>query len=162
MSHLVIIVYPDQYRAAEIIATVQRMRHRETPHSVDSLAITHDMQGNVHSNRSPGSATGDASASDLTAAVAAPIIRSLTRHATKKDHTEGMAFLHALGLSDWFRQQLHVEFTAGKSAIVHLTRDPDTDDTLMEICKFSGIVLQTALAADAERQLRRSISAQSL
>jgi len=158
MSHLVIIVYPDQYRAAEIIATVQRVRHQETPHTVHLLSLTHDMQGNLYPNRGPEIPAGDASASDLTAAVVAPIIRSLNRHATSEDHAEGIAFLHALGVSDWFLQQLHIEFTAGTSAIIHLTPDPDSDTTLMEICKFSGIVLQTSLVDDAERRLRQSIA----
>jgi uncharacterized membrane protein len=162
MSHLVIIVYPDQYRAAEIIATVQRVRHHETPHTVNLLTITYDMQGNLYPNRSPEIPAGDASASDLTAAVVAPIIRSLHRQATTEDHTEDIAFLHALGVSDWFLQQLHVEFTVGTSAIIHLTPDPDGDTTLMEICKFSGIVLQTSLVDDAERQLRQSIARQGL
>jgi uncharacterized membrane protein len=162
MSHLVIIVYPDQYRAAEIIATVQRVRHHETAHTISSLSITYDMRGNLYPNRTPEISAGDASVADLTAAVAAPVIRALNRQATSEDHTEGIAFLHALGVSDWFLQQLHVEFTEGTSAIIHLTPDPDGDTTLMEICKFSGIVLQTSLVDDAERQLRQFIARQGL
>lgn len=158
MSHLVVVVYSDQYRAAEIIATVQRVRQREGPDAMAALSVSRDVQGNVHLFRSPADAQRGASASDLTAAIAAPLMRSLRGQATGECGAIGIAFLHSLGVSDWFLQQLSAEFTAGNSAIIHLTRDPDTDDTLMEICKFSGIVLETALADGAEQRLCQSIA----
>jgi uncharacterized membrane protein len=162
MSHLVVVVYPDQYRAAEIVAAVQRVQDRDSPQLHHPVSVTKDMHGTLHVNQGRAVTADSAAAYDLNTAIADSLSRSLRREATVADDTDGIQFLHGLGVSDWFFNRLRVEFTAGRSAIILLSRDPDTDDTLMEICRFSGIVLQTALADDAEQRLRRSIIRQSL
>jgi uncharacterized membrane protein len=160
VSHLVVIVYPDQYRADEIIAAVQRVRQWEEPETTTSLSVARDPRGNPHLGRSPAVLAGGDPASDLITTLAGYLMRALGAPAPGASDADDRTLLHALGMSGWFLRRLRIEFTEGKSAIIHLTPNPDTDATLTEICKFSGIVLQTALAHDAEQRLREFIATQ--
>ena len=47
MSNLVVVAYPDEYRAAEVLATVQRMRSDYLIDIDDACYVTKDAQGKL-------------------------------------------------------------------------------------------------------------------
>jgi len=158
MSDLVVIAYPEENRAAEVMSTIHRLSSEHLLDLEDACFVTKSLDGKVRLHQS----------NDLTAAGAlsggmwgmlvgliflAPIFGLALGAATGALAGKASDY----GIDDAFIKRLAQEMKPGSSAIFTLTRKVTPDKVLPELAKFGGTVLRTSLPKDAEQKLEKAL-----
>jgi uncharacterized membrane protein len=159
MSNLVVVAYPDEYRAAEVLATLRRMNNEYLIDLEDACYVTKDARGKLklHQNTSlagAGAAFGGMWGLLIGLLFFAPFlglaigagIGALTGKLTD------------YGIDDKFARQLASTMQPNSSAIFVLTRKVTADKVVPEIAKFGGTVLQTSLPKETEEKLQAALN----
>jgi uncharacterized membrane protein len=159
MSNLVVVAYPDEYRAAEVLATLRRMNNEYLIDLEDACYVTKDARGKLklHQNTSlagAGAAFGGMWGLLIGLLFFAPFlglaigagIGALTGKLTD------------YGIDDKFARQLAATMQPNSSAIFVLTRKVTADKVVPEIAKFGGTVLQTSLPKETEEKLQAALN----
>ncbi len=159
MSNLVVVAYPDEYRAAEVLAALRRMNSQYLIDLEDACYVTKDARGKLklHQNTSlagAGAAWGGMWGMLIGLLFFVPFL--------------GLAIgagLGALsgkladyGIDDNFARQLASTMQPNSSAIFVLTRKVTADKVVPEIAKFGGTVLQTSLPKETEEKLQAALN----
>jgi len=118
MTKLVAIIYPDEFRAAEVLAALRRLQSEDLFDLDDA-----SMMGLIFLNPLRGLAGG---------AIAGAIVGKLSDY----------------GINDSFIRQLSEKMERGSSAIFMLVRHATLDKVEPEISKFGGHILHTNLPAE--------------
>lgn len=158
MSNLVVVAYPDEYRAAEVLATLRRMHNEYLIDMEDACYVTKDARGKLklHQNTSlagAGAAFGGMWGLLIGLLFFAPFlglaigagIGALTGKLTD------------YGIDDKFARQLAATMQPNSSAIFVLTRKVTADKVVPEIAKFGGTILQTSLPKETEEKLQAAL-----
>ncbi|HEX5547042.1 MAG TPA: DUF1269 domain-containing protein [Ktedonobacterales bacterium] len=159
MSNLVVVAYPDQYRAAEVLASLRRLNKEYLIDFDDACYVTKDASGKIklHQNTS------------LTGAAAAwggmwGMLIGLLFFVPFLGLAIG-AGLGALsgkladyGIDDNFAKQLTQTLQPNSSAIFVLVRKATVDKVLPEVAKYGGTVLQTSLPKETEEKLQAALN----
>ena len=159
MSDLIVVAYPDQFRAAEVRATLTRLQTEYLLDLEDACVVTKDDAGKVKLHQTV----------NLTAegALSGVLWGSLI----------GMLFLNPLlgglvgvgagalggavsdfGINDDFIRELAAQMQPNSSAIFVLARKVTPDKVLAELAKFGGTILRTSLPQDAEARWQQALS----
>ncbi|MGH2345361.1 MAG: DUF1269 domain-containing protein [Chloroflexota bacterium] len=159
MSDLIVVAYPDEYRAAEVMADLLRAQSRYFVDLADAVYLTKDRDGKVKLHQSHdltaagavggalwGTAVGFLFLVPLLGAVVGAGIGALT------------ASLTDYGIDDTFARSLSEQLTPGSSALAILLRSSTPDKLIPELSKFGGTVLQTSLSDEAEARLRAALA----
>jgi uncharacterized membrane protein len=159
MSNLVVVAYPDEYRAAEVLSTLRRMNNQYLIDLEDACYVTKDARGKLklHQNTSlagAGAAWGGMWGILIGLLFFAPFL--------------GLAIgagigalsgkLADYGIDDKFVKQLASTMQPNSSAIFVLTRKVTADKVVPEIAKFGGTVLQTSLPKETEEKLQVALN----
>jgi uncharacterized membrane protein len=160
MSTLVAIVYPDEFRAAEVLAAVQRLQDRFLVNLADSCTVTRDKDGNVKLHQSFsvtsagalggalwGTLLGLVFFNPLVGLAAGTAVGALTGKLS--DH----------GIPDQFMQDLGDKMAPGSSAVFMLFRMMTFDKLEPELAKFGGHVLSASLSKEQAEHLEKLLSA---
>jgi uncharacterized membrane protein len=139
VRELVVFVYPDVFRAAEVMATLQRMRPADGPNLNDAVCVTCDRQGKVELQYARSPARGVADVRYWRA-----LIGWLVSTAPAPAPVGGPDFLP----DDDFPAALRQRLAPDTSAVFVLVRDVTRDRLVPELGAFGGTVLRTPLPAD--------------
>jgi uncharacterized membrane protein len=159
MSTLVAVTYDDEYKAAEVLATLKRLQGRYLIDLEDAAYVTKSQDGKVkvhegHSLTGPVAAYGGFWGLLFGLLLFAPIA--------------GIAIGAGLGalvghFSDYgidksFVESLRAQLQPGSSAVIVLVRKSTPDKVIPEIAQYGGTVLQTNLSSDAEAKLQEALA----
>lgn len=158
MSNLVVVAYPDQYRAAEVLAAVRRLNKEYLIDLDDACYVTKDAQGKIklHQNTSltgAGAAWGGMWGMLIGLLFFVPFL--------------GLAIgagLGALsgkltdyGIDDKFAKQIAATLQPNTSAIFILVRQATVDKVVPELAQYGGTILQTSLPDETEQKLQEAL-----
>jgi len=180
MSDLIVVTYPDQYKAAQVLAALQRLEKALLIEMEDMAFVVKETDGKVKLHE--------------TVSLARIGAKSGFAHGTLWGALVGLLFLQpalgavagaALGatsgavggasvgaatgaiagkLADYgipndFAKQLGENLNNGTSALFVLVRRAAPDKVLAEVKKYGGTVAHSTLSADAEQRLQSALSA---
>ena len=158
MSNLIVVEYPDEYRAAEVLAALRRLNRDYLIDLDDACYVTKDARGKIklHQNTSltgAGAAWGGMWGMLIGLLFFVPFL-GLALGA-------GMGALSAklsdYGIDDKFAKQVATDLQPNTSAIFMLVRRSTPDKVVPEIAKFGGTILQTSLPAEPEQKLQEAL-----
>lgn len=159
MSNLVVVAYPDEYRAAEVLATLRRMNNEYLIDLEDACYVTKDARGKLklHQNTSlagAGAAWGGMWGMLIGLLFFVPFL-GLALGAGLGAISGKLA---DYGIDDKFAKQLASTMQPNSSAIFVLTRRVTADKVVPELAKFGGTVLQTSLPKETEERLQEALN----
>jgi uncharacterized membrane protein len=158
MSNLVVLTYPDEYRAAEVLAALQRMRSDYLIDIDDACYVTKDAQGKLKLHQ----------ATNVTGAAAAVggmwgMLIGLLFFAPFVGLAIGAGVgaltgkLTDYGIDDNFAKRLTATLQPNSSAIFVLVRTATVDKVVPELAKYGGTVMQTSLPKETEEKLQAAL-----
>ncbi len=159
MSDLVVVAYPDEYRAAEVLADLRRAQASYLIDLEDAVYLTKGQDGRVKLHQSHDlTATGAASGALFGTLVGFLFLVPLLGAVVGAGIGALTGVLSDYGINDDFARSLSAQLTPGSSAIAVLLRSSTPDKLIPELSKFGGTVLQTSLSDDAEAKLRAALA----
>lgn len=159
MSELIVVAYPDQYRAAEVLAAVQRLQSEYLIDLEDAIVVTKTEAGKVKLHQShdltKDGAIGGAIWGTL---VGLFFMLPLVGTAIGAGIGALTGSLSDYGIDDQFARELSDQMTPGSSAIFVLERHMTADKVIPALSPFGGSVLRTSLPNDLEATLRQALA----
>jgi uncharacterized membrane protein len=158
MSNLIVVSYPDEYRAAEVLAALRRLNKEYLIDLEDACYVTKDQKGKIklHQNTSlagEGAAWGGLWGILIGLLFFVPFL-GLAIGA-------GIGALSAkladYGIDDKFAKQVAASLTPGSSAIFMLVRRSTPDKVVPELSQYGGTILQTSLPKETEEKLQAAL-----
>ena len=158
MSNLIVVAYPDEYRAAEVLASLRRLNKEYLLDLDDACYVTKDARGKIklHQNTSltgAGAAWGGMWGMLIGLLFFVPFI--------------GLAIgaglgalsgkLSDYGIDDKFAKQIAETMQPNTSAIFMLVRKSTPDKVVPEVARFGGTILQTSLPKETEEKLQEAL-----
>jgi uncharacterized membrane protein len=167
MSELVVITYPDVYRAGEVCATLQRL-HKEFLIEIEDIAyITREEDGKVKLHQTVpvaaastrmGMVRGTIWGGLIGLLLLNPILGMVTGGALG---TAGGAITGRMldyGISDSFMKELAERVKPGTSAVFILFRKMSWEKVMDKISQFGGRVMHSSLSPEAEAKLQTALT----
>ncbi|HEX6121586.1 MAG TPA: DUF1269 domain-containing protein [Ktedonobacterales bacterium] len=158
-SNLVVITYPDEYRAAEVMAALERMSKQYLIDMEDACYVTKGQDGKLKLHQATNLAGAGAAWGGLwglligllfLVPVAGLVVGAAAGALAGK--------LSDYGIDDNFAKRLTANMQPGSSAIFVLVRKSTPDKVVPEIAKFGGTVLQTSLPKETEAKLQQALN----
>ena len=168
MSDLIVITYPDEYKAAEVLAALQRLQERLLVDMEDAAYVVKRKDGKVKLHETVpltkiGAARGLASGTFWGALLGLlflqPALGALTGAAIGTTTGAITGKLADYGIPNDFINQLAEKLQNGTSAIFVLVRRAAPDRVSAELKQYGGTVLHTTLSTEAEQRLQSALSA---
>jgi uncharacterized membrane protein len=159
-STLVVITYPDEHRAAEVLTALRRMQSEYLIDMEDAVYVTKDEKGKLKLNQSTSLAGAGAAWGGLWG-----MLIGLLFFAPIAGLAIGAAAgalggkLSDYGIDDNFARQLSANMPPRSSALFVLVRRATTDKVVPEIAKYGGTVLRTSLPKETEERLQQALNA---
>ncbi|MDC3957041.1 DUF1269 domain-containing protein [Polyangium jinanense] len=158
MSDLVVIAYPDEHRAAEVMLAINRMSSENLVDLEDACYVTKGPEGKVRLHQSKDLTAAGALSGGLWGMLIglfflAPVFGLAVGAATGALTGKASDY----GIDDAFMKRLAEQMKPGSSAIFTLTRKVTADKVIPELAKYGGTVLRTSLSKDAEEKLEAAL-----
>jgi len=158
MSNLVVVAYPDQYRAAEVMATLRRLNKEYLIDLEDACYVTKDANGKIklHQNTSltgAGAAWGGLWGMLIGLLFFVPFLG----FAIGAGMGAIAGKLSDYGIDDKFAKQLTSTLQPNSSALFVLVQRSTPDKVVPELAKYGGTVLQTSLPKETEEKLQEAM-----
>jgi uncharacterized membrane protein len=155
MADLVAIVYPDQHRAAEVMATLQRLQHEYLLDLEDACVVTKDEAGKIKLHQAMNlTASGALSGALWGTVIGLLFLNPLLGTALGAASGALAGRLSDYGIDDDFIRSLAAEMQPSSSAIFMLVRRATMDRVEPELAKFGGKILRTSLSREAEAKFQ--------
>jgi uncharacterized membrane protein len=159
MSNLIVVAYPDEYRAAEVLATLRRLNKEYLIDLEDACYVTKDAQGKIklHQNTNlagAGAAWGGLWGMLIGLLFFVPFL-GLAIGAGLGAISGRLA---DYGIDDKFAKQLTATLKPNSSAIFMLVRRATPDKVVPELSQYGGTILQTSLSKETEAKLQDALS----
>jgi len=162
MAHLVAIVYPDEFRAAEVMATLKRLQSEYLLDLEDACYVTRDKDGKVKLHQAVNLTTAGALSGAVWGSLIGLIfLNPLLGLAAGAAAGAISGKLSDYGIDDDFIRQLSDKMPPGSSAIFMLVRRATIDKVEPEIAKFGGELLYTNLSHESEERLQKLLTQSS-
>lgn len=168
MSDLVVVTYPDEYRAAEVLAALQRLQGKLLIDLEDAAYVMKDKDGKFKLHQTVpltkiGAASGLASGTFWGMLIGLlflqPAVGALAGAAVGAASGAISGKLSDYGIPDDFIKQLGQNLQSGSSALFVLVRRVTADKVLAEIKQYGGTVLHSSLSGEAEAKLQSALAA---
>ena len=159
MSDLIVVAYPDQFRAAEVRATLHRLQTEYLLDLEDACVVTKDGAGKVKLHQAvnltaEGALSGGFWGMLIGMLFFNPLLGGLI--GASAGALGGVA--SDFGINDDFIRELGGQLQPNSSAIFILARKVTPDKVLAELSKFGGTILQTSLTKDVETHWQAALS----
>ena len=166
MSELVVLVYPDLYRAGEVCATLQRL-HGEYLIDLEDIAyVTKELDGKVKLHQTvqlvaPAAGAGMVRGSLWGTLIGLLFLQPLLGMATGALAGAAGGALGGkmvdYGIPDPFMKELGQKVQPGTSALFVLFRKVTPEKVVNEIAKYGGTVLHSSLPPVVEAELQATL-----
>lgn len=159
MSNLVVVAYPDEYRAAEVLATLKRMGGAYLIDLEDACYVTKNAKGKLKLHQSTSLAGVGAASGGLWG-----MLIGLLFFAPFLGLAIGAGLgaltgkLSDYGIDDNFAKKLTSTLQPNSSAIFVLVRSSTVDKVVPEIAKYGGTIMQTSLPKETEEKLQAALN----
>src|SRR5215469_14249246 len=159
MSNLIVVAYPDEYRAAEVLAALRRMNKEYLVDLDDACYVTKDASGKIklHQNTSlagAGAAWGGLWGMLIGLLFFVPFLGQAIG--------AGLGALSGklsdYGIDDKFAKQIAATLQPNTSAIFMLVRRATPDKVIPELSQYGGTILQTSLPKETEAKLQEALN----
>ena len=162
MANLVVIVYPDESRAAEVLATLQQLQKESLIDLEDAVCVVKNQEGKIklqqsHNLTAKGAASGGFWGILIGLLFFVPVGGLVIGAAAGAL----VGKLSDYGIDDKFARQLGEEMKPGSSGLFVLVRESTPDKVVPEISRFGGKVLHTSLTRETEAKLQAALDAGS-
>ena len=168
MSDLVVVTYPDEYKAAEVLAALQRLQKKLLIELEDAAYVTKGKDGKFELHQTVSltkiGATGGLAGGTFWGALIGllflqPALGAVAGAAVGAATGALRGKLTDYGIPDDFIMQLGQSVQKGSSALFVLVRRATPDKVLAEIKQYGGIVLHSSLSEEAENGLQSALAA---
>jgi uncharacterized membrane protein len=168
MSDLIVVTYPDLYKAGEVVAVLQRLQRQYLLEMEDAAFVTKDESSKVKLHQTVpltrlGAASGAVTGTFWGALIGLlflnPLLGAVAGAAVGGASGALGGALSDYGISDDFIKNLGNDLKPGTSAIFVLVRKATTDKVLAEVAKYGGHVLRSSLSNEAEAKLQAALTA---
>jgi uncharacterized membrane protein len=160
MSELVVVAYPDQYRAAEVMATLKRLQTEYLIDLDDAVYVTKDAQGKIKLDQSVDLTTRGALGGAFWGSLIGLLFLMPIFGAAVGAAAGAISGHYSdYGIDDNFIKQLSAQMQPNSSAIFVLVRKSTPDKVLPEVSKYGGTVIKTSLPNDMEEKLQAALTA---
>lgn len=158
---LVAIVYPDEFRAAEVLASLRRLQSEYLIDLADAVYVTREKKdGKIKLHQSVNlTAAGAVSGAFWGTLVGMLFMMPFAGMAVGAATGALSGKLTDYGIDDNFIKSLSEKVQPGSSAIFMLIRSVTMDKVEPELAKFGGDVLYTNLSHDAQAELEKALHA---
>jgi uncharacterized membrane protein len=146
VRELVAFLYPDAFRAAEVIAGLHRLRPEATLELDDAVCVTCDAGGRFTLHYAQHPAPG-ASGPPFWQLLIEPIVAPAPEGAPPGAAAGPPAARRAFVKDEAFCSAVRAQLTPGTSAVFVLVRDVTRDDLVPQVSAFGGTLLRAALPA---------------
>jgi uncharacterized membrane protein len=155
MADLVAIVYPDQHRAAEVMATLRRLQSEYLIDLEDACIVVKDESGKVKLHQAVNlTATGAVSGALWGTVIGLLFFNPLLGTALGAASGALAGRLSDYGIDDDFIKSLAAEMQPSSSGIFMLVRRATIDRVEPELAKFGGRILRTSLSRETETKFQ--------
>jgi uncharacterized membrane protein len=159
VSNLVVIVYPNENRAAEVMTTLKRLTGEYVIDLEDAVYVTKDAGGKVKLHQADNVAGAGAAWGGLWGLLIGLLFFVPVAGLAIGAAAGALAGKYSdYGIDDKFVKQLSATLTPGSSAIFVLVRRSTPDKVVPEISKYGGTVLQTSLDKETEAKLQAALA----
>lgn len=168
MSALIVVTYPDEYRAAEVLAALQRLQDRLLIDMEDAAYVMKEKDGKFKLHQTVsltkiGATSGLASGTFWGALIGLlflqPALGAIAGAAVGSATGALRGKLRDYGIPDDFIMQLGQNLQNGNSALFVLIRRVTLGKALAEIEQYGGTVLHSSLSREAEKRLQSALAA---
>ena len=168
MSDLIVVTYPDEYKAGEVVAVMQRLQREYLLEMEDAAFVTRDESGKLKLHQTVpltqlGAASGAVTGTCLGALIGLlflnPLLGAVAGAAVGGAGGALGGSVADYGISDEFMRSLGSDFKPGTSAVFVLIRNATVDKVLAEVAKYGGHVLRSSLSREAEARLQAALNA---
>jgi uncharacterized membrane protein len=167
MSELVVITYPDLYRAGEVCAAVQRL-HREFLIEIEDVAyITREENGKVKLHETVPVVAASARMGMVRGTIwggliglffLQPVLGAVTGAALGAASGAATGKLVDYGIPDSFMKELGQKVQPETSALFILFRKASWEKVLDRIARYGGTVMHSSLSSEAETKLQAALT----
>ena len=159
MSNLIVVAYPDEYRAAEVLASLRRSSNECLIDLEDACYVTKDARGKLklHQNASAGG-EGAAWGGMWGLLIGLLFFVPFLGLAIGAGIGALSGKLADYGIDDTFAKQLASTMQPNSSAIFVLTRKVTADKVVPVLAEFGGTILQTSLPKETEAKLQAAMN----
>jgi uncharacterized membrane protein len=150
VRELVAFVYPDAFRAAEVMATVNRLRPESSLELNDAVCVTRDPLGNLKLQYAECPTRGASAVRFWRTLIGSLVPAPPAAPAGGAAGDPARGSHPASGIDDSFAEALRAQLTPGTSAVFALVPDVTRDRLVPHLSAFGGTFLRTTLPAGAE------------
>jgi uncharacterized membrane protein len=155
MSTLIVIAYPEEHLAAEVLATLKQLRSEDLIDLDDAFYVTKDKEGDTKIHHSVHLTRKGAGWGTVGGLLIGGLLFTPVAVLTVEEATGAMVFKPAdLGIDHQFVKDLSVQLQPNSSAIFLLVRNISPDEVITALRPYGGTILQTTLSEEAEEDLR--------
>jgi len=159
MSDLIVIAYPDQFRAAEVLATLSRLQLSYLIDLDDACYVTKDAAGKIKLHHSTNlTAEGALVGGFWGALIGLFFFSPLVGGAIGAAEGALLAATGDYGITNEFIESVALELKPGTSALFILARQVTADKVSAELAKFGGTILETSLPQEVEDKWRAAFA----
>lgn len=158
MSDLIVIAYPDMFRAAEVLNDMRKMQREHLIDLEDACVVTRDAKGKIKLHQAVElTAAGIISGGFWGALIGLLFFNPLLGMAVGMGAGGLGGMLTDYRIDDGFIKELGAKLEPGTSALFILVRQMTTDKVIAELATFGGMVLQTSFSAEQEAQIAAAL-----
>jgi len=159
MSTLVVVEYPDQYRAAEVLAALRRLNNQYLIDLEDACYVTKDDRGKIKLTQNTSlTGAGAAWGGMWGMLIGLLFFMPFLGLAIGAGLGAITAKLSDFGIDDKFAKQVAHDLQPNSSAIFMLVRKSTPDKVIPELAKYGGTILQTSLSKETEDKLQAAMN----
>jgi uncharacterized membrane protein len=168
MSDLVVVTYPDEYKAGDVLAALQRLEKQLLIDMEDAAYIVKGDDGKIKLHETvpltkigatAGLGRGTIWGALIGLLFMQPALGAVVGAAVGATTGAIGGKLADYGIPNDFIKQLGHDLQNGTSALFVLVRRSTPDKILAEIKQYGGTVLHTSLSAEAEKRLQSALAA---
>lgn len=161
MSELVVIAYPEEGRAEEVMAALLQLRKQSALDLEDVVVVSKDKDERIKLHQSEHLGRKGAVAGGAIGLIAGMLFLGPVVGLGVGALVGSIANrLRDVGVSDDFVRQVSAQLKPGSSALALLMHSSDSDALFPELAREGAVVLQTTLATDTEAQLQAALEGQ--
>ena len=150
-SQLVALVYADEYRAAEVLATLQRLRTGAIVRTQDAVSVARDTAGAIRIQHSADLAANDEPMGRFWRSLVGVMF-------LEPDNSTTPTSPETSGLDTAFAERLCAALPPGSSSMLVIVPRSMLTRVLPELERFGGTLLDTPIERSAVEQIRSSAS----
>ena len=158
MSDLIVIGFPDEFKADEVLLDLRRLEQEYLIDLEDAAIVVRNKDGKVRVNQAQELVTSGALSGGFWGLLIGLIFMQplLGLFGAAVGALSGA--LTDIGIDDNFIRELGSTIEPGTSAIFVLVRKSTPDKVLDDLSKFEGKVLQTSLSHEDEEKLQAALT----